>query len=396
METILSPIREFFRKGDLVLLSLCLLASGYGLVLIYSATRWTGSNKFVLVQAAAIVLGVLAYVVLTFVDFHLFVDKCWKFIFLFDVVFILMVLTPLGHTAGGNRNWLKIHDSLPMLQPDEIVKLPFILLLAWQMSRIHEKGQNISSIPSIAQLAGHTLFMIGVIMVVCGDMGMCVIYICIFAIMAWIAGVKVRWFAGVGIPLISGLVVLWNFVLPKTRFWTDYRIMRFRVVFDHDLDPLDKGFQQNRSLLAIGSGQLTGQGYLNGTQTQATFESALPARHTDFIFSVCGEELGMVGCILLLGILLLIVLRCFWIAKNADSPFSAYVAVGVAGMLMAQTCFNVGMCLYVAPVMGLTLPFISYGGSSVLTMFAAMGLVSSVKAQTLPSWLKDRSKIQRL
>ena len=89
METILSPIREFFRKGDLILLSLCLLASGYGLVLIYSATRWTESNKFVIVQAAAIFLGVIAYVILTFVDFHLFVDKCWKLIFCFDIFKIL-------------------------------------------------------------------------------------------------------------------------------------------------------------------------------------------------------------------------------------------------------------------------------------------------------------------
>ncbi len=390
---LLSPIREFFRKGDLVLLSLCLLASGYGLVLIYSATRWTDSNKYVLVQLAAILLGVLAYIVLTFVDFRLFVDKCWKFIFAFDVIFILMVLTPLGHTAGGNRNWLKISSSLPMLQPDEIVKLPFILLLAWQMSRIHEREENISSLPSIMQLAGHTLFMVGVIIVICGDMGMCVIYICIFAAMAWISGVKARWFVGVGVPTVAGVVALWNLVLPKTKFWTDYRIMRFRVVFDHDLDPLNKGFQQNRSLLAIGSGQLTGQGYLNGTQTQASYESALPARHTDFIFSVCGEELGMLGCILLLGILMLVVLRCFWIAKRADSLFSAYVAIGVAGMLSAQICFNVGMCLFVAPVMGLTLPFVSYGGSSILTMFAAMGIVSSVKAQALPSWLKDRNWI---
>lgn len=392
MDMLLSPIKEFFRKGDLVLLSLCLLASGYGLALIYSATRWTGSNKYVLVQGVATLLGVAAYVVLTFVDFHLLVDKCWKWIFAFDVCFILMVLTPLGHSAGGNRNWIKISTSLPMLQPDEIVKLPFILLLAWQMHRIYARDDDISSIRSIAQLAGHTLFMVGLIMVICGDMGMCVIYIFIFAVMAWIAGVKARWFLGVGIPTVMGAVLMWNFVLPKTKFWTDYRIMRFRVVFDHNLDPLDKGFQQNRSLLAIGSGQFTGQGYLNGTQTQASFESALPARHTDFIFSVCGEELGMVGCILLLGILLLIVLRCFWIAKRADSLFSSYVAVGVAGMLGAQICFNVGMCLYVAPVMGLTLPFISYGGSSVLTMYAAMGIVSSVKSQALPSWLKDRRR----
>ena len=171
--------------------------------------------------------------------------------------------------------------------------------------------------------------------------------------------------------------------------------MRFRVVFDHTLDPQGKGFQQSRSILAIGSGRLFGQGYLNGLQTQALNESALPARHTDFIFAVCGEELGMVGCILLLLILSAVVIRCIWVAHQASTPFQAYICMGMAGMLLFQIILNVGMCLYVLPVMGLTLPFISYGGSSILTMFAAMGLVSSVKAQTLPSWLKDRSKLYR-
>lgn len=390
MRTLFSPIEEFFRKGDKVLLFLCLLASGYGLVLIYSATRYLRSNRPVLVQLLAICLGVAAYVILTFVDLRLFVDKCWKWIAFFDVAFVLSVLTPFGHSVDGNRNWLKFHDSLPLIQPDEIVKLPLILLLAWQMSRIREKEHDISSIPSVFQLAGHTLFMVALVAGVCGDMGMCVIYVCIFAVMAWSAGVKLRWFVGTG--LLGGLsaVVLWIFILPKTKYWTDYRLMRFRVVFDHSLDPSGRGFQQNRSLLAIGSGQLTGQGYLNGTQTQSSFSSSLPARQTDFIFSVCGEELGLIGCVLLLAILFLIVFRCIWIAHKSDTRFAAYVAMGAAAMLLAQIGFNVGMCLYISPVMGLTLPFISYGGSSIVTMFAAMGIVSSVQAQALPSWLKDR------
>ena len=101
----------------------------------------------------------------------------------------------------------------------------------------------------------------------------------------------------------------------------------------------------------------------------------------------------MVGCILLLLILASIILRCIWIGRHASSPFSAYICMGMAGMLLAQITFNVGMCLYVLPVMGLTLPFISYGGSSIITVFAALGIVSSVKARTLPSWLKDRSQV---
>jgi rod shape determining protein RodA len=188
-------------------------------------------------------------------------------------------------------------------------------------------------------------------------------------------------------------VILWLFVLPETKLWDRYLVMRFRILFDHTLDPQGYGFQQTRSLLAIGSGKLFGQGYLHGTQTQSNSSSALPARHTDFIFAVCGEELGLVGCLLLLGILSLIVLRCMWISRHASSPFYAYVCMGIAGMLLAQITFNVGMCLYVLPVMGLTLPFISYGGSSIITLFAAMGIVSSAKAKTLPSWLKDRSQV---
>ena len=124
--------------------------------------------------------------------------------------------------------------------------------------------------------------------------------------------------------------------------------------------------------------------------TQST-TGALPARDTDFIFAVCGEELGMVGCLALLLLLSLIILRCIWVARNANSPFHAYVAMGMAGMLLIQVAANVGMCLFVFPVMGLTLPFFSYGGSSIITLYAAMGIVSSIKARNLPSWLRDRS-----
>ncbi|NCC69694.1 MAG: cell division protein FtsW, partial [Clostridia bacterium] len=172
-----------------------------------------------------------------------------------------------------------------------------------------------------------------------------------------------------------------------------YIKMRVLVVFDHALDPLDKGFHQTRSVLAIGSGQLTGQGYLSGTQTQSAASSALPARHTDFIFSVAGEELGLLGCLLIIALLLTIILRCVWVSRTARSPVCAYAAMGFAGMLMIQTVLNIGMCLFVSPVVGLTLPFFSSGGSSILTLYAAMGIVSGIKMRSLPSWLRDRSNI---
>ena len=393
MSTLFSPFREFLRKGDVVLLSLCLAASGFGLLLIFSATRFESNNKALLVQVIGILLGVAAYIVITFVDFQLFTEKNWKLLFAFSVFFILLLLTPLGKEVGGNLNWLALERIIPgfpmNIQPNEIVKIPFILLLSLLISSLRTRG-DLSSIPSVAQMGGFTVFMLGLIAAVCGDMGMCVIYTMIFVVMAWSAGVKLRWFILVGGGIVAAAIVIWNFVLPETSFWTDYRIMRFRVVFDHTLDPQGKGFQQTRSILAIGSGRLFGQGYLKGLQTQSPNESALPARHTDFIFSVCGEELGLVGCTVLLLLLSAIVVRCVWVAHQASTPFYTFICMGMAGMLLFQIILNVGMCLYVLPVMGLTLPFISYGGSSVITLFACMGIVSSVKAKTLPSWLRNR------
>ena len=393
MSTLFSPVREFIRKGDLILLSLCLAASGFGLLLIYSATRYQDNNKAILVQLIGILLGVIAYFLITFLDLQLFAEKNWVFLLGFSVVFILLLLTPFGKSVGGNLNWLTldpiIKDFPINIQPNEVVKIPFILILALQLSNLQAKG-DVSSIASVAQFGGFTLFMLALIAAVCGDMGMCVIYMMIFVIMAWSAGVKLRWFILVGGGIVAAVVIAWLFILPETSLWTDYRIMRFRVVFDHELDPMDKGFQQTRSILALGSGKLLGQGYMKGLQTQSSIESALPARHTDFIFSVCGEELGMVGCVILLLLLSSIVIRCIWIANQASTPFYAYVCMGMAGMLLFQIIFNVGMCLYVLPVMGLTLPFFSYGGTSVMTLFACMGIVSSVKAKTLPSWLRNR------
>ena len=178
-----------------MLLSLCLAASGFGLVLIYSASRYTQSSRFMPVQSVAIVLGVIAYIVMSSVDVELFAEKSWKFILAFNIGFVLLTRTPLGvdHDTG-NRSWLAIPGIPFELQPAEIVKLTFILLLAWQCARIQAKERDISSIPSVMQVAGHTLMMFGLIAVASGDFGMALIYFFIFVVMAWSAGVKKRWF----------------------------------------------------------------------------------------------------------------------------------------------------------------------------------------------------------
>lgn len=387
----IESIKEFFRKGDMLLLGLCLLASGISLVLIYSATQYLGTMSYVIKQAAFVGVGVVLYFIATFVDIEFLMEKWWWFFLLLGLGVILLLATPLGAEINGNRSWIYF-PGLPIgLQPGEIAKLSFVVVFSWLMNRERRLGSG-----RFAALLKYLLLtgvFAGLLAVLSGDFGMLLVYLFLFIILVWVGGASKWWFICGGGGIIAAAVTLWKFVLPHTGLWTDYRIMRFRVVFDHDLDPLGAGWQQTRSLLAIGSGQLTGMGYLNGKQTQSLNSTNLPERHTDMIFSVCGEEFGMIGCVLLLVLLCAIVLRCVWVSRRAKSHMSSYIAMGFAGMLIVQTVLNVAMCLFVGPVIGLTLPFISYGGSSTLTLFVAMGIVSGIKMRPLPSWLKDRSNL---
>ncbi len=369
---------DFFRKGDMLLLALCLCASGMGLALIYSATRYEHTDRYVIVQAAGILIGVLCYVILTLVDLRHLTERTWWGMLLFNVL-ILLALIPFGREVGGNRNWIAVPGLPVNIQPNEIVKLFFVVVLAYQCTKLREK-ELLSHPLGVASLAGHTLFFAGLNMVISGDYGMSLIYVIIFVVMAWCAGVKWWWFPiGLGGVAAAG-AVLWG-RLPS------YIRNRVMVIFLRN-DPLGLGWQQEHSVMAIGSGGLTGQGFLQGYQTQ---QGAIPAQYTDEIFAVCGEELGMVGCGVMLALLAAIILRCFWVGRRAASPMTALVAMGYGGMFLGQTVVNIAMCLYVFPVVGLTLPFFSYGGTSVITLFVAAGIVSGVKARDLPSWLQDRN-----
>ena len=305
-------VKEFFRKADLVLLALILAASLFGVALIYSATRFMGVSgaRFVPIQLAAIALGVVVYFVMSFVDVELFTEKSWKWMFGFNVFIILLLLTPFGVGAEttGNNSWLAFPFLPVNIQPAEVAKVFFVLLLAYQCRQLQNWG--ISRFTSVVQLAGHTLFMAGLIAVVSGDFGMSLVYLGLFVIMAWTAGVKKRWFLLGLIAMAAAVFLAWPH-LPS------YIQERFTVVIDHITGNPEtlyqqtqgRGWQQSRSILAIGSGGLFGQGYLQGTQTQSASEEALPARYTDEIFAVCGEELGMAGCLAVILLLSAIILR---------------------------------------------------------------------------------------
>ena len=380
-ESLLTKLKRFFQQADLILLLLCCAAAIFGIVLIASATHYSGSLKYVIVQSVALLLGIGMYILFSFIDVEALSEK-WKLIFGFNLCFIMLLITPLGVEHGGNRAWLGIPGFPLEIQPAEIVKITFIILLARQLAYYRE--HDLSSIRSVAHYGGHLLVMVGLLFAVSSDAGSCLVYVCVFGFMTFAAGVKLRWFAFAGIAGGGVFALAW-----KLELLPEYMRMRIAVILDHSLDPMDVGWHQNRSLLAFGSGDWFGQGLFHGVQTQQPGKSSLPARHTDFIFSVAGEELGYVGCILIIAILLAIVIRCLIVARRAKTPMGGLICVGIAAMLSFQTIENIGMCIFVMPVIGLTLPFFSYGGSSLLAVFAAMGLVSGIKMRSLPDWLRD-------
>ena len=377
-------LADFIQQADLVLLGLCCAATLYGMVLIASATHYmdtdgmSGMIRYVGVQGAALLLGLCAYVFMSMIDVEI-VLKRWKWVVAFNLIFIGLLLTPLGvgGATTGNQAWLKIPGIPFQIGPAEIVKITFTLLLAKQLEWLREEKRDLKSFSSAMTVAGHTLLLMGYYVVISGDMGNALTFFFIFLCMAFAAGFALRWFALLFLGGGAAFAAAWALELIPS-----YMMDRFRVLFDHSYDALKTGWQQSRSLLAIGSGGVFGQGYMQGTQTQSSESYSLPYRWTDFIFSVCGEELGLIGCLAVIALLTAIIIRVLLVARNAQVPLHCYVCVGMAAMLIYQSVINIGMCLFVMPTIGVTLPFFSYGGSSLLTLYAAMGVVSGIKKRS--------------
>lgn len=382
MNSLSDTIKYVWRKADLVLLGIIGVTTLYGLVLVATATNYTGEHRDVIVQAVAAGLGLVAYFFFSVVDVEHFSEK-WKWFLLFNVGFILLLLTPLGVEKYGNRSWLYASWMPTSIQPAEIVKLTYTVLLAKQVAWFQE-NRKMRGLDSLFWPAAHAGFMFVLIVVVSSDAGSALVYLVIYAGMAFAAGLRWYWFAaGFG---TAGVGITTLVVLDKV---PSHMMERFKVLLDHSYDPKGVGWQQTQGLMALGSGGVFGQGLFNGVQTQSTNPASLPERQTDFIFCVAGEELGLVGCVAIIILEALIIYRCFRTARMARSPMESLVCVGFATMLMFQTIENIGMCLFVMPVIGLTLPFFSSGGSSVLTLYAAMGIVSGIRKRMLPEWLRN-------
>ncbi|MCX7614812.1 MAG: rod shape-determining protein RodA [Clostridiales bacterium] len=365
-------LKNVLRHADLYLLFLALLSSGFGMVLIYSATRSFDTNRYVIIQFAAILVGLLVYIIISFLDIDLF-SRIWVWLFLINLVLLasLAVLGVGGETVGNN-SWIRFAGI--GIQPAEIGKIIFIFTLSQHITLLRDRLNRLSS---LFQLALHTMIIAGFVYIFSGDLGMTLAYPFIFLVMLFAAGLANRYII-IGTALSLGIApLIWKFFLK------DYQKSRILVVFNPSLDPA-KAYHALQSKIALGAGQLTGRGFLQGRQTQY---SVLPSKHTDFIFSVAGEEFGFIGCMIVIGLLSLLILRIFYVAYKSSSGFSYLVCIGIGGMLFFQTFVNIGMCVGITPVIGLTLPLFSSGGSSIVTTFTALGIVSGIRMRGQPKWL---------
>lgn len=369
MYRFLQELKNFFRKGDMVLLLMCMVITSFGIVMISSATNYMGNTRFIIIQSVAAVLGILMYAVTSSIDADFWAEHRVGLV-VFNTV-LLLLLIPFGtDNNSGNRSWLDF-PLLPIdIQPAEICKITYILIMASVMTS--HQG-NLSTIPSVAHMVLHLGLLVGLNMVLSEDAGVSLIFVFIFIGMAFAGGVSLIWFLIAGGGIVAAWPILWNML-------DTHQKNRLLILVDPTVDPqgLDERFHSKRSLLSLTGGGTTGQGLYEGIRTQS---GALPAQHTDYIFSAIGEELGFVGCALVLLAQLLVIARCIQVGNRSSDYMRRMICYGAASALIFQVTSNVGMCIGMTPVIGLTLPFVSYGGSSLVTLYAMLGLVSGVHAR---------------
>jgi rod shape determining protein RodA len=362
---LLSIDRRSLQNFDWLLLFLMLLLVGVGLVNLFSATQAGtegGLPSEFRRQLLALALASIGLTAALLVDYR----RTERLAIPFYLATLLLCASTLvfAPVVRGSRSWL-LWGPLS-LQPAELAKVGLVLALARHFQR-HPAGE----IRRLRDLVVPGLIVAAPagIIVAQGDMGVAVLTVLIAVTFLPFVRIPTRAWGVVAAGGVVTLMGLWKFVFK------DYQRDRILQVLDPSRDPLASGYQAIQSKIAIGSGGLFGKPYMEGTQTQLQF---LPTQHSDFIFSVLGEEWGFVGCVVVLGLYLALLLWGLVIANNSKDGFGAMLAVGVVGMLFWPVAINVAMVLGIAPVIGVPLPLLSYGGSQLLANMIALGLLLNI------------------
>lgn len=345
-----------------MLLAVVLLLCTVGAVLIYSSTRAEmGAHKLYL-QLVFIALGLAIMISLTCVDYSRLLSLALPF--LGFCMFLLVTVLITGHLIKGAQRWIPLGPI--NIQPSEILKIALILTLGGFLATREEETQEFGLvITSLAYVGVPCLLVLAQ-----PDLGTPILLFLVWMSMLFVAGGRVSHLAAIALSFLMLFSAAW-----KLNIIHKHQKDRLTAFIDPGNDPRGQAWQLNQSLIAIGSGHFTGKGLFKGTQSRLRF---IPDQETDFVFSVMGEEGGFVGSVFLLGLFGVLLYRCLVIAAMAKDTAGRVMAGGIATMFFVHVIVNVGMVLGIMPVKGMPLPFVSYGGSNMLTMMAAVGLLQSI------------------
>lgn len=352
-----------FRDFDWVLLAFVLLISAVGVVEIYSATLHT---KFVgahIRQVYWILAGLMLMLIISRISYQSLLEAVpWMYVI--SIVSLVSVLL-FGQKYLGARRWIRIGGATHF-QPSEWVKLILILAMAKYFAENRQREMSFFDLVKAASVVGVPMLLV----LAQPDMGTALTYLPIAVMALFLGGMKGKHGLAIVLSLAMVAIPAWKFGLKQ------YQKDRLTVFMNPDSDPQHKGYQVNQSLIAVGSGGIWGKGTTQGTQTQGLF---LPVPHTDFIFAAFSEEHGFVGALGILLLYFMVLMRLIQNAQTAPDRAGAFVVMGVVAVLVFHILVNVGMVVGFMPVTGIPLPLMSYGGSSVLFTFLALGIVMNVR-----------------
>lgn len=353
--------RRFWRDFEWFLPSAALLLSAIGVLEIYSSTLSLGSSGYATRQMAWVGIGAGLLLAVAALDYRRVCNHAYA---IYGVsMAVLLAVGLFGVEVSGSRSWFQAGGI--SIQPSEFMKLVVAIVLARYFSGLSRRYLTLKQVLTAIGIVGLPMVLIALQ----PDLGTALTYVPILAFGLFVRGVRPRILVLGGVVLVMLLPLGWYAL-------EDYQQDRLTTFVQPDADPLGSGYQVSQSRIAIGSGGLWGSGLFQGSQNQLGF---LPTRHTDFIFSVVAEELGFVGVVVTLTLLFAVVFRSLTLASQPRDRLGLFLVVCLTGMFAGHIVINVGMVIGLLPNTGIPLPFLSYGGSSMLTSFLALGLVVSVR-----------------
>lgn len=356
-----SSIFKRLKQIDLVVLLCTLTLSAISVTVLFSIDDEYISPMY-LVQGFATVAGLVAVLFISQIDYQEICDKLTIPLFFFSILLLVATLIFGEEGEYGSKSWINIPGVPVSIQPSEFVKLFLIITFAKHLS---VEKKSINHPLTLLKLAIHASPII-VLVLMQGDLGTALVYMVMIVAMLFAAGLSLWYFLAIGVITVIAIPYLWPHL-------NEYQQMRILCGFNPELDPEEYGFQAMASKAAISAGGIFGKGLFGGSKYQR-----VPMAHSDSMFAIIGEKFGFIGCILVFVIFILLIARMIWIAKNARKTYSGYICIGIAAVLIAQFVENVGMNLAMLPVVGITLPFLSYGGSSVLSLYLMIGIIESI------------------